>query len=133
LQAVAPDQKIVADIDLPGTVNCDAPRISQLFSNLLANAVTHGPEGTPIQVSAKVQDGTFTLAVTNGGAKIPDDMLPTLFEPFHRGGDRPSREGLGLGLFIASEIAKGHGGTLSVTSTDNETVFTFEMPNAALV
>jgi signal transduction histidine kinase len=133
LQAVAPDQQIVADIDLPGTVNCDAPRISQLFSNLLANAVTHGPEGTPIQVSAKVQDGTFTLAVTNGGAKIPDDMLPTLFEPFHRGGDRPSREGLGLGLFIASEIAKGHGGTLSVTSTDNETVFTFQMPNAALV
>jgi signal transduction histidine kinase len=114
-------------------VNCDAPRISQLFSNLLANAVTHGPEGTPIQVSAKVQGGTFTLAVTNGGAKIPDDMLPTLFEPFHRGGDRPSREGLGLGLFIASEIAKGHGGTLSVTSTDNETVFTFQMPNAALV
>ncbi len=133
LQAVAPDQQIVADIDLPGTVNCDAPRISQLFSNLLANAVTHGPEGTPIQVSAKVQGGTFTLAVTNGGAKIPDDMLPTLFEPFHRGGDRPSREGLGLGLFIASEIAKGHGGTLSVTSTDNETVFTFQMPNAALV
>ena len=133
LQAVAPDQQIVADIDLPGTVNCDAPRISQLFSNLLANAVTHGPEGTPIQVSAKVQGDTFTLAVTNGGAKIPDDMLPTLFEPFHRGGDRPSREGLGLGLFIASEIAKGHGGTLSVTSTDNETVFTFQMPNAALV
>jgi signal transduction histidine kinase len=54
--------------------------------------------------------------------------LPSLFLPFERRKDRPNREGLGLGLFIASEIAKGHGGTLDVSSDDNRTVFTFQMP-----
>ncbi|WP_394154993.1 ATP-binding protein [Loktanella salsilacus] len=130
LQAVAPDQQINATIDLPVAINCDAPRISQMFSNLLANAVTHGPEGIPITVGASIEGGDFVLAVTNGGPKIPEQMQPTLFEPFQRGGDRPSREGLGLGLFIASEIAKGHGGTLSVTSTDQQTTFAFRMPMA---
>jgi signal transduction histidine kinase len=55
--------------------------------------------------------------------------MPTLFMPFERGDDRPSREGLGLGLFIASEIAEGHNGTLTVHSDHVETVFTFKMPN----
>lgn len=129
LQAVAPDQPIEAKIDLPLPVYCDTPRVAQLFSNLLGNAVMHGPEGVPIRASAAVTDDVFVLTVVNGGARIPDAMLPNLFMPFERGGDRPSREGLGLGLFIASEIAAGHGGTLKVASRDDETIFTFQMPN----
>jgi signal transduction histidine kinase len=54
-----------------------------------------------------------------------------LFEPFFRGDVRPSGEGLGLGLYIASEIAKAHGGTLDVTSSGGETRFTFRMPLSA--
>jgi signal transduction histidine kinase len=130
LQAVAPDQQIDAVIDLPETVNCDTPRVSQLFSNLLGNAITHGTHGTPIQVEAKLVDNMFSLSVTNEGSPIPDHLLPTLFMPFERGRDRPSREGLGLGLFIASEIAKGHGGNLMVHSDEQQTVFTFQMLNA---
>lgn len=99
-----------------------------MFSNLLANAVTHGASGAPIQVESTATAGIFSLSVTNSGKKISDDMLPSLFLPFERRKDRPSREGLGLGLFIASEIAKGHGGTLDVSSDDNQTVFTFQMP-----
>lgn len=129
LQAVAPDQQIEADIDLPVPVNCDPPRVSQLFSNLLANAVTHGAQGSPIQVRARATGDSFTLSVANRGEKIDDAMLPSLFLPFERRSDRPSREGLGLGLFIASEIAHGHHGTLVVASSDAETVFTFQMPN----
>jgi signal transduction histidine kinase len=60
-------------------------------------------------------------------------MLPNLFMPIERGGERPSREGLGLGLFIAPEIAKGHDGTLTVTSTDEEMDFLFQIPNTAEV
>ena len=128
LQAAAPDQKIETNIDLHEPIACDVPRISQMFSNLLANAVTHGASGAPIQVESTATAGIFSLSVTNSGKKISDDMLPSLFLPFERRKDRPSREGLGLGLFIASEIAKGHGGTLDVSSDDNRTVFTFQMP-----
>ena len=129
LRAVAPDQPIEAEIDLAAAIHCDVPRVAQLFSNLLANAVTHGTGGSPIKIDARASEEAFVLSVTNSGARISDDMLPTLFLPFKRRDDRPSREGLGLGLFIASEIAKGHNGTLTVSSDDAETVFTFWMPN----
>ena len=128
-QAIAPDQKIIAKLNLPGPVNCDVPRVSQLFSNLVGNAITHGAKGAPIKVEAFLAERKFTLSVTNSGAKIPEDALPRLFMPFERVSDRPIREGLGLGLFIASEIAKGHGGSLSAVSDDTETTFTFTMPN----
>ncbi|EIE50976.1 histidine kinase [Salipiger aestuarii] len=129
IQAVAPEQDIRADIDLPVPVSCDPPRVSQLFSNLLANAASHGAQEAPIRISARATEQSFTLSVANGGKRIPDDMLPTLFMPFERGNNRPSRKGLGLGLFIASEIASGHDGTLTVKSSDLETVFIFHMPN----
>jgi signal transduction histidine kinase len=54
--------------------------------------------------------------------------LQRLFQPFYRVRDNPHVHGLGLGLFIASEIAKAHGGTLRVTSTKAETRFVFEIP-----
>ena len=129
LQAVAPNQPIEVDVYLPVPVYCDPPRVSQLFSNLLANAITHGEQGLPIKVNARATKDSFKLSVANGGDKITDDKMPTLFMPFERRDDRPSREGLGLGLFIASEIAKGHDGTLKVQSDHVETVFTFKMPN----
>lgn len=119
-------------MNLPVPVDCDIPRLAQLFSNLLANAVTHRPEGVPIKVSAMASDDVFILSIANGGVRLPDALLPNLFMRFERGGDRPSREGLGLGLFIASEIAAGHGGTLTVVSGDDETVFKFQMPNTSL-
>ena len=130
LQAVAPDQKIEADIDISVPVNCDVARVTQLFSNLLGNAITHGQAAKPIRVTAEIENDTLMLSVANKGLKISDEMMPTLFMPFERGNDRPSRDGLGLGLYIAKEIAKGHGGTLDVTSSDEETVFTFKMPGA---
>jgi signal transduction histidine kinase len=56
--------------------------------------------------------------------------MQSLFKPFTRG-DRPSQQGLGLGLYIASEIARAHDGTLGVTSTDDSTTFVFRMRQAA--
>ena len=54
--------------------------------------------------------------------------MKRLFQPFTRASDHSSREGLGLGLFIASEIARAHGGMLTVDSSADETRFTFQIP-----
>ena len=119
---------IEADIDIKEPVNCDRTKIGQLFSNLLGNAITHGDPDKPIRVNARTQgDGTFELVVTNFGAPISGKAMQNLFKPFSRG-DRPSQQGLGLGLFIASEIARAHGATLTADSTAKQTTFVFEMP-----
>jgi sigma-B regulation protein RsbU (phosphoserine phosphatase) len=60
-------------------------------------------------------------------------VIEHLFQPFFRGAIRASRNGLGLGLYIASEIAKAHGGIINVTSTELETRFTFTMPKSDLL
>jgi signal transduction histidine kinase len=66
--------------------------------------------------------------VANSGAPIPASILGNLFQPFSRATARAGQEGLGLGLYIASEIAHAHGGSLSVDSSMEETRFTFRMP-----
>lgn len=127
-RAVAPDREIDAIVDIQQPVDCDAARIAQLFSNLLGNAITHGAQDLPVRVSAGVYKDVFRLQVANEGKAIPEEQLSNLFMPFSKGGDRPRQEGLGLGLYIAAEIAKAHDGTVSVVSDEAETVFTFEMP-----
>jgi len=72
-------------------------------------------------------DGWFELAVTNAGPPIPAAALDRLFQPFFRGEARSSQQGLGLGLYIAFEIARAHGGTLGATSSPEKTTFTFRM------
>lgn len=126
--SVSPDRMIKADILIREAVNCDRVRLGQLLSNLLGNAVTHGSKTNPIIVRAKTSEGMLEISVANGGRPIDEATREKLFHPFFRGELRPNQVGLGLGLHIASEIAKAHGGTLKVKSTDRETLFTFCMP-----
>lgn len=123
-----PETQIVTEYDFCDPIHCDAGRIAQLISNLLANAVVHGETGAPVTVSAQDRDGSFYLWVTNCGAPITPEVREMLFEPFARSNVRQSQQGLGLGLFIAREIARAHGGDLTVTSDETGTVFTFRMP-----
>ena len=125
---IAPGRHIEARIKIEEPVCCDRGRIGQLASNLLSNAVTHGEKAQPIRFEAFTDNGRLELSVANAGAPIPEEVLPRLFQPFFRGDVRPSRNGLGLGLFIASEIAKAHFGELEVTSSAKETRFRFTMP-----
>ncbi len=85
----------------------------------------------PITVTVGVVHGELELAVCNGGEPIPPHLLESLFQPFFRAQVRPSQQGLGLGLYIAAQIARAHGGTLTVTSSAEETCFIFRMPIAA--
>ncbi len=126
LQTVYPERIIKTRFELTKPVLADPIRISQLFSNLLGNALTYGAEGEPVTVVAKTEEH-FELAVWNKGNPIPTDAMERLFSPFSRGEVRPSQQGLGLGLYIASEIAKAHGGSIEVTSTLDLTCFTLRL------
>jgi sigma-B regulation protein RsbU (phosphoserine phosphatase) len=94
-------------------------------SNLVGNAVIHGAADEPVRVAT--EDGLFKLSVANAGDPISEAAMEKLFEPFFRGEVRASRQGLELGLHIASQIAKPHDGVLTVTMP-KETKFTFVMP-----
>lgn len=122
-----PDRDISVTLNLQERVSVDALRIAQMTSNLLSNAVMHGDALLPIQVEAMLNNGILEIAVRNGGRPIPPEMIAKLFLPFKRGEDRPGVQGLGLGLYIASQIAQAHGGRIDVCSSGNETCFTFKM------
>lgn len=126
-RSVSTESQIDAHFDIEEPVYCDRGRIGQLAANLLANAVTHGSPERPIEFDASTRGEAFVLSVANAGEQIPKDVIDRLFQPFFRG-SRPSQNGLGLGLFIAWEIAKAHDGQLDVSSTEEETRFTFTMP-----
>ena len=124
LQLAYPERIIVVQFRFIDPINCDGTRITQLFSNLLANALIHGDKNAPVNVEAFSEHGQFKLSVINAGDKIPKDKLNGLFKPFYRGDPNADSKGLGLGLYIAQEIAIAHGGVLKATSTDEETCFT---------
>lgn len=127
LRMANPERRI--DSELTDTVvRCDEGRIGQLLSNLLANALTHGDPESPIEVRSSVVGDRFELSVANGGEPIPDVVVKDMFKPFVRAADSSSAQGLGLGLYISSEIAKAHRGKLQVVSSAKETRFTFSMP-----
>jgi len=130
LRISKPDREIVSDLAIGGDVDCDNARMAQMLSNLVGNALTHGADDHPVHVRAHKGHSFFELSVANSGDQIHAAVMSDLFKPFVRASSKPSQQGLGLGLYICSEIAKAHGGTLDATSTPVETRFTFRMPLA---
>lgn len=110
----------------PDTIAADHARIAQLFANLLSNALAHGPKDGYVRVGMEKDDQLVRIWVANQGPPIAPEALSRLFLPFSRNPERS--EGLGLGLYIASQIAKAHGGTLEVESHEVETRFTLTLP-----
>lgn len=129
LRAVAIERSIHSDIALEESVDCDPVRIGQLVSNLLGNAIVHGAADQPIRITARAAQGRFEISAANGGEPIPEAAMARLFQPFFRGDVQGDRQGLGLGLFIAAQISRAHGGDLTVRSSVKETRFDFVMPS----
>lgn len=127
-KAISPNREVHMDINIEKPVNCDNNRVVQLFSNFIYNADTHGDETAPIKVHASCVNGEFKLQVTNKGSRIPGDAVEDLFQPFTRDLAKTGKKGLGLGLYIALEIAHAHNGDIKVTSDEEKTTFTFVMP-----
>ncbi|WP_306235318.1 MULTISPECIES: GAF domain-containing sensor histidine kinase [unclassified Bradyrhizobium] len=131
MRATHPQRRIEAEFAVTKPVFADRQRIARLLSNLLGNALSYSPAESLVFVRAQTY-GSFSLSVTNHGPAIPPATLGKLFVPFVRGQDTGNQQGLGLGLFIVSQIASAHGGTIDVTSTDDVTRFTFQMPLVVL-
>jgi signal transduction histidine kinase len=131
-RTVHPERTIQADIAVPEPLLCDRGRIGQLLANLLVNALTHGDDDGPVEVKAAVKDGQFVLEVTNPGEPLTAATRARLFQPFARS-DQSRQDGLGLGLYIASETAKAHQGKLEVHSAGRQTRFSFSMPASSPV
>jgi sigma-B regulation protein RsbU (phosphoserine phosphatase) len=111
-----------------GRCRADADRVSQAIGNLVSNAVAYGAPGQPITVRSSVTAGGCEISVRNAGTPIPQETQAKLFEPMVRGDHRTQR-GVGLGLYIVREIARGHGGTVAVSSTQQGgTTFTLHLP-----
>lgn len=128
LASAHPQWKIQCDLKGSLSGKWDSDRLLQVLSNLLANAGQHGQKGEVIRLTV---DGSPTervrIIVHNRGA-IPDERLPLLFDPFATTRASSSR-GLGLGLYIVREIARAHGGDVSVSSSPLEgTTFTVDLP-----
>jgi signal transduction histidine kinase len=124
-----PQARIVQSLAIPAGVYCDPLRVGQLLSNLVGNAVTHGLISSPITVLAFTEETEIVISVTNQGPPIPPSMMPLLFQPFTRSEGGARGEGLGLGLYIASEIAAAHHGRLTVTSSaESGTCFVARFP-----
>jgi signal transduction histidine kinase/CheY-like chemotaxis protein len=109
----------------------DTDRIAQVFSNLVANAITYGSANAAVQVRLVATDTEVECAICNMGPAIPSDLLPHLFDPFRRArhAKGSATQGLGLGLFICQQIVAAHGGSTRVQSTEADgTVFTVTLP-----
>ena len=122
------DREVVIKQNVDRLVSCDKRRIEQLVSNLVGNALTHGAKDQPICIMCDTSQGELQICVSNGGPAISEEAQGTLFQPYERGGQSDAREGLGLGLYIASMIAAAHRGKVTVASSPEETRFTFTMP-----
>jgi signal transduction histidine kinase len=128
--------KRMIEIRTQGELNgrWDSDRIRQAISNLLGNAIQHGSADFPVTLSISGTRSEVVIGVHSGGDPIPAGELPKIFDPLIRGSSaehpKKNRPGsIGMGLYIAREVAKSHGGRIDVTSTvEDGTTFTIRVP-----
>ena len=132
LRAVYPQHQVQLEVS-GDPVGCwDGVRLQQLLGNLVVNAIKYGSSDKPVRVSVKGDDNVLRFEVRNSGVAIDPQLLAQMFDPLKRGLDPGRAQGehgsLGLGLYIAREIAKAHGGEIGARSDNAETVFAVSLP-----
>ena len=124
MQAVHPGRNIALEVSGDTDVEWDVLRIGQVLSNLIGNAIEHGFKDTPVEVNVAGTPHGVVLSVRNKGVPIPQERLRMIFDSFIRStGERQEPAGsthLGLGLYITREIVVAHGGTIDVTSSEQD-------------
>ena len=126
------DRHLDVDADIPEEpilVLGDNDMITQVIYNLLENAAKFAREGSTLYLGVTTIDGKARVTVRNVGDTIPAEELPLLFERFHKSDKSRSedKDGVGLGLYIVKTILEQHRETISVTSENGVTAFTFSL------
>ncbi|MCV7040819.1 two-component sensor histidine kinase [Mycolicibacterium moriokaense] len=136
-RSIAPKRRITMEVfDGPGTpeVLGDEPRLRQVLSNLMSNALQHTPETADVAVRVGTQDDTAVLEVCDKGPGMSVEDAHRVFERFYRADSSRARAsgGTGLGLSIVDSLVHAHGGTVSVTTAPGQGCrFTVKLPRIA--
>ncbi|MFP2908623.1 PAS domain-containing protein [Pyxidicoccus sp. 3LFB2] len=130
IQVSHPERELQVEQHGDGQGAWDADRLAQLVGNLLGNALSYSPPGSPVRVATRGEAADLVLEVHNTGAPIPPEVLPRLFQPMQRGAaGGTSNRSVGLGLYIVDQIVRAHRGAISVTSLPEQgTTFTVRLP-----
>lgn len=130
VQQTSPNHKVVLETVVNTMYHGDQYRLEQVMHNFLSNAVKYSPEGGEIVVNSKIEDNHIIVSVRDFGIGIAKDHLDRLFDRYYRVNTNTMHfEGLGLGLFISSEILKRHHGSFWIESVLGKgSVFFFKLP-----
>ncbi|KAA8485318.1 PAS domain S-box-containing protein [Arcticibacter tournemirensis] len=130
IQGSCDKHQIVTDLGPSAVIHGDRERIGQVVTNLISNAIKYSPDASSVSVTTAVEDSTLKIFVTDYGIGIPENEIRSVFGRFYRVQSvRESFQGLGLGLFISSQIVERHGGEMGVISKVNEgSTFWFSLP-----
>lgn len=133
--AVDPSRGIKLDAPSACVVHGDEAGLRQVMANLLSNAITHTPPGSPISVAVRAKDGWVEFAVADEGPGLQREDATRIFDPFYRADPGRARQGgirgagTGLGLAIVAAITESHGGTVEVVSSPGQGArFTVRIP-----
>lgn len=133
LQPMSGEKNIKMIVDIPEDLPClwvDPERVSQIFSNLLNNAIKFTPSGGQIRITARTEKDFVKFSIQDNGAGIAKEDLTHLFEKYWQA-KKTQKFGTGLGLTICKELVVAHGGRIWVESElDKGTTFSFTLPIA---
>jgi signal transduction histidine kinase len=133
IRTTHPERALELDVAGDCRGSWDPDRMQQVLNNLVLNAIHYGDPHAPIRVALRSGASDLRVTVANAGKPIDGETLAQIFEPLRRGKTRATanNSGLGLGLYIASEITKAHGGQIAVDAIESDTVFTVTLPRTA--
>ncbi|RYY36020.1 MAG: PAS domain S-box protein [Sphingobacteriaceae bacterium] len=131
LQRTTEKHVLINQVNYTGLVHADRDRIAQVITNLISNAIKYSPQPGNIIVSSNIENAEVHLCVQDFGVGIPSDKQEMVFEQFYRvsGNKQHTFPGLGLGLYISSEIIKRENGRIWVNSLEGTgSTFCFALP-----
>ena len=132
VRAAHPDRRL--ELEAVGDTQglWDGSRLQQLLANRVLNAIKYGAPDAPVRVAITGEETEVHFKVRNAGPAIEPSTLERIFDPLRRGPEHEHKYnadgGLGLGLYIAREVAKAHGGEIEARSDETETVFAVRLP-----